>query len=153
MDELSEYLQERYNSEPTDKDSVREAAAESIRKSQSYNLDYFNRHHKPAKVFSVGEYVVVKNVDTTAGVNRIFIPKYRGPYIIRKQLGNDRYEISDVDYYQITQMPYVGIVDASRLRRWLEPKQDRAGNFPDSEGSTSEYEDYEFLDDEFLESQ
>lgn len=45
-------------------------------------------------------------------------------------------------------MPYKGIVDASRLKKWLEPKQIADGNLSDSEGN--EYEDYEFLEDEFL---
>lgn len=64
--------------------------------SQSKNLKYYNEHHKPAKSFVVGDLAVLRNADTTAAMNKKLIPKYLGPYIIRKQLGNDHYDITDV---------------------------------------------------------
>ena len=66
VDELAEYLRRTYCDESMNLDNIRESAAKAIRKSQSYNLNYFNNHHKPPKSFKVGDYVVLKNVDTTA---------------------------------------------------------------------------------------
>ena len=80
-------------------------------------MRHFNEHHLPARIFEVGDLVVVRNVDISPGGNKKLIPKYRRPYVVRKQLGNDRYEISDC---QITQIPYKGVVDSSHLKKWVE---------------------------------
>lgn len=47
----------------------------------------------------------MRNVDTTVGTNKKFIAKYRGPYVIRKQLDFDRYVVTDVENCQLTQLP------------------------------------------------
>lgn len=67
-------------------------------------------------------------------------------------MGNDRYEVTDIEGFQVTQLPYNGIVDSSRLKKWLEHK-DMNTVISDSEGNTSEYEDYEFLEDVFSETE
>ncbi|KAI8116032.1 hypothetical protein CVS40_11827 [Lucilia cuprina] len=73
-----------------------------------------------------------------------------GPYVIRECVGNDRYEVTDVENCQVTQMPYKGIVDSTRLRKWLEPTGDVDDYELDSEGNTDKYTDYEYLEDEDL---
>ncbi|XP_075162724.1 uncharacterized protein LOC142235355 [Haematobia irritans] len=87
VDEFAEHVL-AYCRERTDIDIIRNEASEAIKKSQA-----------------VRDLVVLTNIDNTPGANKKLIPKYRGPYVIQKQLGNDRYEISD-----ITQIPYVTIV-------------------------------------------
>lgn len=62
---------------------------------------------------------MLKNNDVTAGVNKKLIPNYKGPYIVNKPLGNDRYVISDIEGFQITQRPFNGIFDASRMKPWF----------------------------------
>lgn len=94
IDKVTEHLLDRFERKE-DLNQIREEAASAIEKSQSYNLKYFNDNHKPAKLYKEGDVVFIKNVDTTIGVNKKCVPKYRGPYIIQKQLGNDRYEIKD----------------------------------------------------------
>jgi len=49
-----------------------------------------------------------------------FAPKYRGPYKISRVLPNDRYELSDIEDCQLTQLPYRGILEAARLRPWMQ---------------------------------
>lgn len=96
VDELTEHLEREYaNQERVDLRKIRSEASSAILKSQAYNMRYFNEHHVPAKQFDVGEYVVIKNVDTSVGVNKKLIPKYRGPYVIKEKLERDRYV--DVD--------------------------------------------------------
>lgn len=99
-----------------------------------YNQMYHERGHRPAKEFEVGDLVVIKNVDTTVGKNKKLIPKYRGPFVVRKQLGHDRYVVTDVENCQITQMSYNGVIDSSRMKKWLEfPKGEQIEEM-DSEG-------------------
>lgn len=152
VDELTEHLRECYGCEHEDLEEIRANAKNEIQKSQAYSQRYFSEHHKPAKEFSVGDLVLIKHVDSTAGTNKKFNIKYRGPYCI----GNDRYQVTDVENCQLTQMPYDNIVDSSRMRLWLEDSDNY--NNTDIEGSTYEqldnklpddyYTDYEFLEDE-----
>lgn len=122
VDEFTEYLDYKWgDKEVIDLHELRRKASDAILKSQEYNLNYFNKHHVPAKVFEVGDYVVIKNVDTSVGTNKNLIPKYSGPYVVKERLGHDRYVIEDVENFQVTQIPYHGILDSSRLRMWLEP--------------------------------
>ncbi|XP_060526920.1 uncharacterized protein LOC132702355 [Cylas formicarius] len=41
-------------------------------------------------------------------VNKKFIPKFKGPYVLKKILNCDRYVIEDSDGFQVTQLPYNG---------------------------------------------
>lgn len=155
IDKLTEYLQDVYSKHYDDLEDIREEAKCAIEKSQKYNQKYFDEHHRPPVEFKKGDLVVIKNVDTTIGKNIKLIPKYKGPYVVRKCLGHDRYVVSDVENCQVTQMPYNNIIDSTRMKKWLEP--DKKTEEVDTEGNTvvqleidplsDNYTDYEFLDE------
>lgn len=161
MDELTEYLQDCYGEEYKGLNEIRSQASEAIQKSQLYNQKYFAERHKPAKEFKEGDLVMIKHVDSTVGKNKKFNIKYRGPYAVRKCVGNDRYHITDVENCQLTQMPYDNIIDSSRMRLWLEDssKLNNMDNVCDTEeelvDKTSEDNctDYEYLSDDDICSQ
>ncbi|XP_065362090.1 uncharacterized protein LOC135955660 [Calliphora vicina] len=122
IDTLTEYLDDKVETQDgRDLVSQRLRALDEIERSQKHNENYFYKRHVPAKQYSVGDYVVVMNTDNTVGKNKKFIEKYRGPLIVEKVLSNDRYIIKDVDNCQLTQIPYKGIVEAKRLRKWVTP--------------------------------
>lgn len=156
IDELSEYLRECYGNEYEDLNEIRGKAQSEIQKSQKYNQKYFDEHHKPAMEFEVGDLVLIKHVDSTPGTNKKFNIKFRGPYCVRKRIGNDRYQVSDVENCQMTQMPYDNIVDSSRMRLWLEDIQksnnmDRSNTNKKLESKKNEQNDcinYEYLSDD-----
>ena len=121
VDSLSEYLEDRSSSECIrDLTGLREAASRQIEYTQAKNSDLYDKAHPLPKTFSEGEYVVIRNVDTTIGTNKKFTPKYRGPYRIHKVLPNDRYVIRDIENCQIYQLPYDGIIEAARIKRWAD---------------------------------
>lgn len=99
-------------------------------------MKYFNDHHKSPVQFEEGEYVVIKNVDNTTEKNKKLIQKYRGPYVIKKKLGHDRYVVEDIDGFQITQIPYSNILESSRLRKWLDSSRVIKNDFLDFQGNT-----------------
>lgn len=43
------------------------------------------------------------------------MPKFKGPYVASKILGNDRYVVKDIEGFRLTQIPFEGIFDASRI--------------------------------------
>lgn len=136
IDELTEYLSDEYTPSSPDFSEIRRKANENIEISQNYNLRHFRKTHAEPLKYNCGDYVVIRNVDTTAGTNKKFIPKYRGPYIVRKVLPHDRYIVSDLDGFQVTQMPYSGILEADKLRLWTKPGHNRGGPIVDVPNTT-----------------
>ncbi|CAG9830063.1 unnamed protein product [Diabrotica balteata] len=116
-DNLREALQD-IDKEERDLEMIRTKAETQIIKAQNVNEQYYNKKHKEAQKFKVGQYVMISNVDTTPGVAKKLIPKFRGPYEIVKELPNDRYIVNDIVGFQTTQVPYEGIIDSSRIRAY-----------------------------------
>lgn len=122
FDHMTEYLQDKCSDETRrDLDGIRHDASDSIRRSQENNSTYFAKKNKPPKTFSEGDFVVIRYVDTTAGVNKKLNERYRGPYVVHKVLSNDRYVVRDVDNCQVTRIPYDGVLEARNMRKWIEP--------------------------------
>lgn len=121
IDELTEFLQDKQpNESDYELDELRAEALAGIAKSQERNAKYFASRNKPPKVYSEGDFVVIKHVDTSVGTNKKFDEKYRGPYVVYKVLPHDRYVIRDIEGCQITQLPYDGVVEANKIRFWKE---------------------------------
>jgi len=107
------------SSEDRDLPSIRNSASERIAKCQEQNEDRYNQKRKEAKCYREGDYVMIRNIDTSAGGNKKLIPKYKGPYIVKRVLRFDRYEVGDIDGFQITQKPYAGVVPADQMRPYI----------------------------------
>lgn len=120
VDELTEYLDSKCTENQVNLAEVRERASEAIRLSQQKSAERHNSRVAPAKSYQVGDFVVVKHIDTTVGKNKKLIAKYRGPYVVHKVLPHDRYVIKDIENCQITQIPYNGILEAARLKKWVQ---------------------------------
>uniref|UniRef100_A0A2S2QW31 Uncharacterized protein n=1 Tax=Sipha flava TaxID=143950 RepID=A0A2S2QW31_9HEMI len=56
-------------------EEIRKGAEDNILKNQSYNKKYFDLK---------GDFVMIKNIYVSVGVNKKLIPKFRGPYVIYK---------------------------------------------------------------------
>lgn len=86
VDVLTEHLGEKDSANnATNLDALRAQASEQIEKSQKRNLDWHIKNRKPHIEFKEGDYVLIRNVDTTIGTNKKFIRKFRGPYRIHKK--------------------------------------------------------------------
>lgn len=120
VDPLTEYLEDKQKRPVRDLEETRSAADRHIKEAQELTAVRHADKYKPGKTYEVGDYVVIRNVDNTPGTNKKFLPTFRGPYRIFKVLGNDRYVIRDVENCQRTQIPYDGVLDASRLKKWVD---------------------------------
>jgi len=98
---------------------LREVASREIIKNQTANEKAYDRSRKKATAYSVGDYVMIANVDTTVGINKKLIPKYKGPYVVKKVLDADCYVVTDIPDFQVTQIPYQGIVSPDRMKAWI----------------------------------
>lgn len=121
VDSLTEHLDSKVAT-PQSLETIRESAAERITGSQARNERLFLTRSKPPRNYSTGDFVVMRNVDTSVGSNKKLIPKFRGPYVVHKVLPHDRYVIRDIENCQLTQLPYDGVVEAARLRLWKDER-------------------------------
>ena len=118
IDSVREYLENTNNSDDRDLQNVRAQAQVNTTLSQEYNKKHYDKYRKKGHQFSVGDYVMVKNFDSTPGVARKLIPSFKGPYEIDKKLRNDRYLLKDIAGFQVSQKPYHGVWEAANLRPW-----------------------------------
>lgn len=128
VDKLSEYFEDKnIQTSPPDLSALRLEASSKIEKSQCRNESSYLKRSVPPRSFNEGDFVVIKNVDTTVGRNKKLIPKFRGPYRIHRVLPNDRYVIRDIETYQVTQIPYNAVHEAGRLKPWVQAQNDVVG--------------------------
>jgi hypothetical protein len=121
-DNLRLFLEQQQNKK-RDFEEIRQHAVDKVHEVNTYNENYYNKHHKPPTQYKVGDYVMLKNVDTTAGVNKKLVPKFRGPYVVKTVLDNDRYIVVDPEGHQLTQLPFEGTCSPQNMKKWLDPGQ------------------------------
>lgn len=121
-DKIREYLSSKEEI-VRDLATFRDEAAAKLESEQLKNKSRFDSKHKTPNRYSVADLVMVSNYDTTPGVNKKLLPKYRGPYRVEQVFPNDRYLVKDVDNWQVTQRPYEGIHAPAQMRPWLPPQE------------------------------
>ncbi|EFN68705.1 hypothetical protein EAG_08099, partial [Camponotus floridanus] len=99
-----------------DLELMRDKAQANIDEAQSKNETRYNLRRRPTRGYNVGDYVEIRNIETTPGINKKLIPKFKGPYVIKKVLDHDRYVITDIEGFQLTQRPYTGIFAPDQMR-------------------------------------
>lgn len=121
VDWLGEYLDEKaFERSERDLIAIWEQAAGAIEVSQRKSSERHANKHRAAQVFKEGEFVMIRNVDTTVGRNKKFVPKFKGPYMVHRVLPHDRYVVRDIENFQVTQVPYDGVIESSHMRRWAD---------------------------------
>lgn len=119
VDAIREHLETSISESDRDLERLRARAANRIEQSQKYNKEYFDRRRKPAHSYKIGDYVMIKNIETAKGASHKIIPKFKGPYEVMRVLRNDRYVIKDVNNHQLTQKPYAGTWAAANMKPWV----------------------------------
>jgi len=103
-------------------DDVRQIAYENNKHAQIINRKYVDNKRCVAKKYIEGDYVMVKNIDTTPGINKKHIPNLKGPYKIKVVLPNDRYVVKDIEGFQVTQIHIIQFLKANILNLGFQKK-------------------------------
>ncbi|XP_062540766.1 uncharacterized protein LOC134208839 [Armigeres subalbatus] len=141
--DLTQYLQDQNDNYDRDLGSLREAASESMRKQQQYNKHMYDSHCKKNINYQTGDLVMLRRTNVVGERSKLK-PKFRGPYIIKKVLDNNRYVVADLDNYQVSNNRFEGIFDPLNMRLYQ-----KAEKQPDVDSDSEiEYEDIEYLEDE-----
>lgn len=120
VDTVREYLTNKNNECDRDLERLRERAAERIQRTQKYTKKYFDKKRKPARTYDVGDFVMIRNIDTKKGASHKITPKFKGPYEIAQILRNNRHVVKGVSGHQAIQKPYEGTWEAANMRLWMD---------------------------------
>lgn len=76
---------------------------------------------KKPTLYNQGDLVLIRDLQTKTGVNKKLKPNYKGPYKIAKVLRKNRYVVTDIPGFNITQKPYNSILSSDKLKPWVKP--------------------------------
>ena len=118
-DEIAEYLSDNVPQNQKSIETIRNEAADKIVKAQEQNEHRVNQKRKGAHEYQQGDLVMIRNFDSTPGAPKKLLPQFKGPYVISKELKNNRYIIADIDGFQHTNKPYQGVWESCNMRPWI----------------------------------
>nr|XP_012147359.1 PREDICTED: uncharacterized protein LOC105663389 [Megachile rotundata] len=108
--------------------NTRMAAQEVNRKLQEYNKEQYDKRHKKITPYSVGDLVLLKKLQNQPGINTKLTAKFKGPYQIKAILKKNRFVVTDIPGYNLTQKPYNTILSADKIKPWIRVKDSVSEN-------------------------
>lgn len=120
-------------------DELRQIASTRIGNNREKQNENVNRQRSAPRTYEAGSLVLIKSEPAATGQPRKHLPKYKGPYIVEKVLGKDRYVLTDPPGLQITGRPFTSIYAADRLKPWCSLTElELSEEGIDSEGDSDE---------------
>jgi len=98
---------------------ARDNASVAIELIRNYNKIYRDARSKKPTIYNVGDYVLIRDTTPQPGVNSKLKPAYKGPYVINKSLGSNRYVVRDIPGFNITARPLDTVLSSDRLKPWV----------------------------------
>ncbi|XP_029167462.1 uncharacterized protein LOC114937960 [Nylanderia fulva] len=103
----------------SDRSVSRDTALQTTDMIRNYNKIYKDKHSiKPTK-YKKGDYVMIRNDRNKVGVSSKLKPNYKGPYLVAKSLGSNRYVITDVPGFNLKQKPMNTVMSSDRIKPWI----------------------------------
>ncbi|XP_067212257.1 uncharacterized protein [Linepithema humile] len=106
------------------RDNTREVAVRTNERLKEYNKLYYDRQHKKPTVYTEGQYVLIRDLHQKVGINNKLKSNYKGPYVVKKILNKNRYVVTDIPGFNITQRPYNSILSPDKMKPWVKPLND-----------------------------
>jgi transposase InsO family protein len=104
------------------------AVIDRIKKVQGQQKIRFDGKHRNPTVYQEDDLVLLRYDSPATGESRKLERKYRGPYLVSKVIGNDRYLVVDVPGSQQTQKPFKSIYASDRMKPWCNLEGDEDGD-------------------------
>lgn len=102
-----------------ERESNKDSAERATNLLRVYNKKYRDRHSKKTTKYKEGDYVLIQNRTVKPGDNAKLKPNYKGPYMIAKSLGNDRYVIRDIPGYNQGPKPMNTVLSSDKVKHWI----------------------------------
>jgi len=62
---------------------------------------------------------MIRNTRSVPGEGSKIKPHYKGPYIIDKVLGNNRYVVCDIPGFNVTSRPLNTVLSSDQIKKWI----------------------------------
>nr|XP_053605830.1 uncharacterized protein K02A2.6-like [Plodia interpunctella] len=109
------------NGSLVDVTKLRACVDSNIKASAVSQKQRFDKTRTKAKVYEEGDLVLVKIQSlTNDGQSRKLLPVFKGPFKVKRVLGNDRYEVMDLRGSERSFKPYNGVAAAENMKRWIQ---------------------------------
>lgn len=138
---LVQAVNDEMTPEDTDNQEKQQKAIENIDTERQKWKQRYDRAHQRPTVYNEGQLVVIDYIPSATGDTHKLDPKFRGPYLVTKQLAHDRYVVEDLPDAPRTQRHYCNIVSSDHMKPWcllspdLEYDEDDASAVSDDETS------------------
>lgn len=108
------------NGHRLDVTELRERTEKNIKSNAESQKQRFDRNRTKARVYVEGDLVLIKiQSQTNDGQSRKLLPVYKGPFQVKKVLGNDRYEVTDIKGSERSTKKYTGVTAAETMKPWI----------------------------------
>lgn len=119
-DNIRHHLEQHvFTEEQRDLENMRQKASENNLRNQEANKNYFDKRRKKPHEYKAGDFVMLKNIVNTPGINKKLLPKYKGPFKIVKTLPNNRYLIRNIENLQLSRIPYEGVASPENMKPYV----------------------------------
>lgn len=85
---------------------------------RSYNKVYYNKQHKTPTKYKPRVCVLIRDSTVHPDEDRKLKTAYKGVYQIAKTLDKNRYVVTDIPGFNVTQLPYNSILSPNKLKLW-----------------------------------
>lgn len=99
---------------------LREKVDENIKASSDRQKERFDKTRKSANIYHEGDLVLIKiQSQSNEGQSRKLLPVFKGPFRVKKVMGHDRYEVTDLRGSERSNKPYTGVAVAENMKPWI----------------------------------
>lgn len=102
-----------------ERQDIRDSVQLANRAIQEYNKKQYDRKRKKITQYKEGDLVLIKVMQHKPGTNQKLQPKFKEPYQIKKLLSKNRFVVTNVPGYNLTQKPYNTILSADKIKPWV----------------------------------
>ncbi|KAJ8677236.1 hypothetical protein QAD02_013023 [Eretmocerus hayati] len=115
---IKEFLDSNINDRERNLVDLRSKAKLVIEKSQDNHKMHADEKRKEAHEYPEGDYVMIRNFESSPGFSQKLLPCFKGPYEIARILRNNRYIVKDIEGFQISNRKYEGVWEAKNMKLW-----------------------------------
>jgi len=112
-------LTEIDNDLETQRIAARDTASTATELIRTYNKMYSDSLTRKPTLYKKGDYILIRDSRSTVGESTKLKPKYKGPYMIEKCLGNNRYVVTDIPGFNVASRPLNTILSSDRIKHWI----------------------------------
>jgi len=102
-----------------ERNELRDTAKLVNRAVQNYNKYRYDKCHKKPTKYNEGDFVLIKVLQHRPGTNQKLAPKFKGPYQIKRVLRKNRFVVTNIPGYNLTQKPLNTILSADKIKPWI----------------------------------